>query len=142
MAMPSVEASEIKPNVTGETTEEQTWSSAATPFVKSEKKKRTFREMSGSKSWAESYDKPIPKSILDLCLDNECKICGVQILNFLLRRDHYEGSKHEKKVRLELNELYGNSEESPPKKKKNGCKCRYVPEEDGEPSFQRDFQPN
>jgi hypothetical protein len=56
--------------------------------------------------------------VLDLCLEHECKICGVQITNFLQRKDHYQGSKHDKKVALELNEIFENSDEIPSKKPK------------------------
>eukprot|EP00092_Neocalanus_flemingeri_P010716 GFUD01011542.1.p1 GENE.GFUD01011542.1~~GFUD01011542.1.p1 ORF type:complete len:547 (+),score=131.39 GFUD01011542.1:33-1673(+) len=98
--------------------QEQTWSRPAAPPVENGSKKRTFQETSNCKSWANDYDKPIPDSVLDLCLEDECKICGVQILNFLQRKQHYDGSKHEKKVRLELQEIYKNDEERPLKRGK------------------------
>jgi len=95
----------------------QSWSRPAAAPIKTNKK-RTFQENSTSKSWANDYDKPIPKSVLDLCLEDECKVCGVQILNFLQRKQHYDGAKHEKKVKLELSDLYANGDEIAPKKRK------------------------
>jgi len=120
MAMTTSSPPEVLNNMPGKIIQEQkSWSRPANkPFVNNPKKKRTFKEISGSKSWAESYDKQIPDSVLDLCLDNECKLCGVQIHDFLQRKQHYEGAKHEKKVRLELSEIYKDDYESAPKKLK------------------------
>jgi len=94
----------------------QSWSRPATSTYKNNKK-RTFQESSSSKSWANDYDKPMPKSVLELCLEDECKLCGVQITSFIQRKQHYDGAKHEKKVKLELSELYPlDGDESAPKK--------------------------
>jgi len=97
------------------------WSSSAKQLEKSSinSRKRSFQEVAITRSWANEYDKPIPEDLLKLCLENECKICGVQITTFLIRQQHYTGAKHEKRVKIELEEIYKqNDEESMPKKKK------------------------
>ena len=119
MAMPVSPPSEITNNIPEKVIQEQkSWSRPAYRSVDEVRRKRTFKEISSSKSWAESYDKQIPDSVLDLCLENECKLCGVQITNFILRKQHYEGAKHEKKVKLELSEIYKTGGETAPKKLK------------------------
>jgi len=95
---------------------QRTWSKRAD---RSYKKKRSFQEISMSKSWAQDYDSAIPQSILDLCDEHECRLCGVQITSFIIRRDHYTGAKHQKKVKQELEEIcQANEGLSVPKKLK------------------------
>ena len=73
-------------------------------------KKRSFEEISVSKSWTKSYDKDIPESVLEQCRDDICNICQVDMTSSVQRRQHYEGAKHEKKVRLMLTKLFTESE--------------------------------
>ena len=79
-------------------------------------KKRSFEEISVSKSWTKSYDKDIPESVLEQCRDDICNICQVDMTSSVQRRQHYEGAKHEKKVRLMLAKLF--TEADLPKKRK------------------------
>ena len=61
MAMPVSPPSEITNNIPEKVIQEQkSWSRPAYRSVDEVRKKRTFKEISSSKSWAESYDKQIP----------------------------------------------------------------------------------
>jgi len=73
------------------------------------------------KSWADDYDGPIPESILALCTSQECKVCGIQITSDVICQQHYEGAKHEKKVKLELKEVL-KTDEVPAKRKREEIK--------------------
>ena len=81
-------------------------------------KKRTFEEMSGAQKWSKEYDKLIPDDIMLLCAEDQCHLCGVDITSSCLRDAHYNGSKHEKKVRAKLAEIFPNDEDRPRKKAK------------------------
>ena len=76
-------------------------------------KKRTFEEMSSSQSWTKKYDRALPEEIMILCCDDRCDLCAVDITSSVLRDAHYNGAKHEKKVRAKLQELITNDEDRP-----------------------------
>ena len=81
-------------------------------------KKRTFEEISISRAWAKDYDKIIPESLMEQCGEDLCNICQVDMTSSSQRRQHYEGSRHEKKVNQLLGKLFSEAEADIPKKRK------------------------
>lgn len=70
--------------------------------------------------WTMKYDKPLPQQILDKCRENECQLCGVKFTGPAHGEQHYEGTKHGKKVVVELENLFSDSPDEPrPKKQKS-----------------------
>jgi len=80
-------------------------------------RKRSLDEVSTYKNWAKQYDKTMPEEIMMLCNSDRCDLCGVDITSKVLREQHYNGVKHEKKVKFKLAELF-REESSRPKKLK------------------------
>ena len=80
-------------------------------------KKRTFEEFSSSQSWAKKYNKTIPEEIMLLCSNDRCDLCAVDITSSVLREQHYNGVKHEKKVNMKLGQLYPDEQDRPKKAK-------------------------
>lgn len=80
------------------------------------KSKREEERGEHHKEWQEQYDKPMPESVLKLCLYTECKLCGVQLKSDMMCKQHYEGKLHFKKVNLELEELFQLSGDLKPKR--------------------------
>lgn len=78
-------------------------------------RKRTFEEIPRHQSWAEEYQPRLPDDIMLLCSSDRCDLCGVDITSSVLRDAHYQGSKHEKKVKARLLVLFP-EEASRPKK--------------------------
>ena len=69
-------------------------------------KKRTFEEIPCNQSWAKDYHPSLPDDIMILCSSDRCDLCGVDITSSVLRDAHYKGSKHEKKVKARLLDLF------------------------------------
>ena len=61
------------------------------------------------KEWAQFFDRALPKSILNLCLENECKLCKVSLKHEVMAKQHFEGKTHAKNVNLELEEIFKTS---------------------------------
>ena len=80
-------------------------------------KKRTFEEISISRGWAKGYDKLVPESLLDQCEEDQCNICQVELTSSIQCRQHYEGSRHEKKVNQLLGKLFSDPADIPKKRK-------------------------
>ena len=78
-------------------------------------KKRTFEEIPSNQSWAKDYHPSLPDDILILCSSDRCDLCGVDHTSSGMRNAHYQGSKHEKKVKARLLDLFP-EESSRPKK--------------------------
>ena len=79
--------------------------------------KRSFEEISVSRSWAKLYDKDIPESLLEQCRDEACNICQVDMTSSVQGRQHYQGAKHEKKVRLMLSKMFPQAADTPKRRK-------------------------
>ena len=58
------------------------------------------------REWSQLYDRAMPESILNLCLENECKLCKATLKHELMAKQHFEGKSHAKNVNLELEEIY------------------------------------
>ena len=58
------------------------------------------------REWTQLYDRAMPESILNLCLENECKLCKATLKHAVMAKQHYEGKTHAKNVNLELEEIY------------------------------------
>ena len=84
-------------------------------------KKRTFEEISISRSWAKDYDKMIPESLMEQCGEELCNICQVEMTSSIQRRQHYVGSRHEKKVNMLLCQLFSEAADIPKKRKLDGA---------------------
>ena len=69
-------------------------------------KKRTFEEIPRHQSWAKDYQPSLPDDIMLLCNSDRCDLCGVDITSSTLRDAHYQGAKHEKKVKARLLVLF------------------------------------
>ena len=78
--------------------------SKTTVVKESVKEKRAFH-----KEWAQFFDRALPKSILNLCLENECKLCKVSLKHEVMAKQHFEGKTHAKNVNLELEEIFKTS---------------------------------
>lgn len=74
------------------------------------------------KEWAQFFDRALPKSILNLCLENECKLCKVSLKHEVMAKQHFEGKTHAKNVNLELEEIFKTSGEARPKRIDGGHK--------------------
>merc|ERR1719350_527234 len=87
----------------------------------SSRMKRKFREERPNQRWAKKYDRPLPQALMELCLEEECRLCGLQISSMVVMQQHYEGKTHAKKVAAELERMHqANPEEPVPKKMKVG----------------------
>lgn len=80
-------------------------------------KKRTFEETSISRAWAKDYDKQIPESLMEQCGEDLCNICQVEMTSSIQRRQHYVGSRHEKKINQMLSKIFTELAEVPKKRK-------------------------
>lgn len=70
--------------------------------------------------WTMKYDKPLPQQILDKCREKECQLCGVKFTGPAHGEQHYEGTKHGKKVVVDLENIFSHSPDEPrPKKQKS-----------------------
>ena len=58
------------------------------------------------REWTQLYDRAMPESILNLCLENECKLCKATLKHAVMAKQHFEGKTHAKNVNLELEEIY------------------------------------
>ena len=58
------------------------------------------------REWTQMYDRAMPESILNLCLENECKLCKASLKHEVMAKQHFEGKAHAKNVNLELEEIY------------------------------------
>ena len=58
------------------------------------------------REWTLLYDRAMPESILNLCLENECKLCKATLKHEVMAKQHFEGKTHAKNVNLELEEIY------------------------------------
>ena len=58
------------------------------------------------REWTQLYDRAMPESILNLCLENECKLCKATLKHEVMAKQHFEGKTHAKNVNLELEEIY------------------------------------
>ena len=83
-------------------------------------KKRTFEESSISRAWAKDYDKVIPESLLEQCREDLCNICQVEMTSSIQRRQHYVGSRHEKKINQMLSKIFTDAADIPKKRKLDG----------------------
>merc|ERR1719278_1723537 len=82
--------------------------------------KKKFQEDRPNRRWTKKYDLPLPKTILDLCEEEECRICGIVITSMLVCEQHYDGAKHNRKIAVELEKFHqANPNEPMPKRKKN-----------------------
>merc|ERR1719278_2568263 len=83
--------------------------------------KKKFQEDRPNRRWTKKYDLPLPKTILDLCEEEECRVCGIVITSMLVCEQHYDGAKHNKKIAVELEKFHqANPNEPMPKRKKGG----------------------
>jgi len=70
------------------------------------------------KDWTHLYDKALPSSLLEKCIPENCGVCSVTLSSQVVSKAHYDGKNHDKKVRMELEKMFQNSSETPPKRKK------------------------
>merc|ERR1712203_1207028 len=68
------------------------------------------------------YDRAMPESILNLCLENECKLCKASLKHEVMAKQHFEGKAHAKNVNLELEEIYKATGDPKPKRIDGGQK--------------------
>lgn len=74
------------------------------------------------REWTQLYDRAMPESILNLCLENECKLCKATLKHEVMAKQHFEGKTHAKNVNLELEEIYKATGEPKPKRIDGGHK--------------------
>jgi len=74
------------------------------------------------REWTQLYDRSMPESILNLCLENECKLCKATLKHAVMAKQHFEGKTHAKNVNLELEEIYKATGEPKPKRIDGGHK--------------------
>jgi len=83
--------------------------------------KKKFQEDRPNRRWTKKYDLPLPKTILDLCEEEECRICGIVITSMLVCEQHYDGAKHNRKIAVELEKFHQENPKEPmPKRVKTG----------------------
>ena len=81
--------------------------SKETSLVCSMKKEEDVKERRPyHREWTQMYDRAMPESILNLCLENECKLCKASLKHEVMAKQHFEGKAHAKNVNLELEEIY------------------------------------
>jgi len=91
------------------------------PDSSTAKIKRKFQEDRPNRRWTKKYDAPLPKTILDLCEEEECRICGIVITSMLVCEQHYDGAKHNRKIAVELEKFHQENPNEPmPKRIKKG----------------------
>lgn len=79
-------------------------------------KKRRI-EVSPSR-WEDTYDRPLPKEILDKCKIDVCEVCSIECNGPVIAKSHYDGKAHEKRVGILLQELIADADDIPVKKVK------------------------
>ena len=80
-------------------------------------RKRSCEEISSSRSWVRDYDRALPETLLAQCSEDICNICQVDLNGSVQCRQHYEGAKHEKKVRILLSKIFTDEADTPKKRK-------------------------
>jgi len=78
------------------------------------------------REWTQLYDRAMPESILNLCLENECKLCKATLKHEVMAKQHFEGKTHAKNVNLELEEIYKSTGEPKPKRTDGGHKKKKI----------------
>jgi len=68
--------------------------------------------------WTVQYDKPLPATLVARCKTDICGICSVTLSSLVVSKAHYDGKNHDKKVRQELEKIFKDTGEIPPKRKK------------------------
>jgi len=48
--------------------------------------------------WANKYEKPLPKEIMEICTEFKCGLCDVPFTSEAVKANHYQGKPHAKKV--------------------------------------------
>merc|ERR1711962_602299 len=87
------------------------------PSTSAKINKRKFQEEPPHQIWAKKYDIPLPQEILDQCLEKECNICEIQTSSITTCQQHYQGSKHAKKVAQRIEEIFKNKPDEPKPKR-------------------------
>ena len=80
--------------------------SLVSPETKAEKVIDVKERRPYHREWTQFYDRAMPESILNLCLENECKLCKATLKHEVMAKQHFEGKTHAKNVNLELEEIY------------------------------------
>eukprot|EP00088_Acartia_fossae_P047017 TRINITY_DN5091_c3_g1_i3.p1 TRINITY_DN5091_c3_g1~~TRINITY_DN5091_c3_g1_i3.p1 ORF type:complete len:640 (-),score=152.80 TRINITY_DN5091_c3_g1_i3:578-2497(-) len=81
-------------------------------------KRKVIVEEVGGGSWINDYDKPLPQEVIAMCTSYHCGVCDIPFTGEEVKKSHYQGKPHERKVDAHLKTLAENAGEPAPKKLK------------------------
>jgi len=126
------EKEEVIDNVKGETSRKRLREEDVKELIEEEKVKEVegvnkvdeveeVKEAEPHMRWTKCYDIPLPQEIVNQCTLDHCSLCEVKLSSRSTSQQHYDGSKHAKRVRARLEEWSkGNPELQKPRKKGGG----------------------